>query len=102
MTGTPQQAKFFQIIEYILFFALCGLSGVLMYGVLDKFFSGKTNFSQSEESIMELPTITFCFSNHNSSIKKYEYGSNFKIEYKKETISNVILVEPIKKAFFSE
>ena len=80
--GTTQQVKYFQIIEYILFFGLCGLSGVFMHGVLDKFFSGKTNFSQSqEESITELPTITFCFSKPNKSITKYEYGSNFKIRY---------------------
>ena len=82
MTSATQHTKYFQIIDNVLFLALCGLSGVFMYGVLDKFFSGKTNFSQSEESIMELPTITICFSNHNSSIKKYEYGSVFKIEYK--------------------
>ena len=82
MTSATQHTKYFQIIDNVLFLALCGLSGVFMYGVLDKFFSGKTNFSQSEESIMELPTITICFSNHNSSIKKYEYGSDFKIEYK--------------------
>ena len=75
------QVKYFKAIEWILFFVLCGISAVFMYGVLDKFFSGKTSFTQSESSIKELPTITLCFSNPDSRKTDYEYGSDFKIEY---------------------
>ena len=63
MTGTTQQAKYFQIIEYILFFGLIGLSGIFMHEVLDKFFTGKSNFSQSY--IMKNLNIQF----HNSGMK---------------------------------
>ena len=76
------QVKYFKAIEWILFFVLCGISAVFMYGVLDKFFSGKTSFTQSESSIKELPTITLCFSNPDSRKTDYEYGSDFKIVYK--------------------
>ena len=79
--GTTQQAKYFQAIEYILFFGLCGLSVVFMYGVLDKFLSGKTSFSQSEEKIKELPTFIFCLFKANPSMHKYEYGTDFTMSY---------------------
>ena len=82
MLCTTKQVKYFQIIEWILYFCLCGLSVIFMYGVLDKFFSGKTSFSQSEESIKELPTIMICFSKPNLSQSEYEYRSDFKIEYR--------------------
>ena len=61
--GTTRQAKYIQVIEYSINFCLLGLSVYFMYGVLDKFLSGKTSISQSEESINELPTIMACFVN---------------------------------------
>ena len=76
-----QQAKNFQVIEYILFFGLCLLSVVFMHGVLDKFFSGKTSFSQTEDYIKELPTIVICLNKPNSSKIEYEYGSDLQIWY---------------------
>ena len=76
-----QVAKYLQVIEWILFFCLCGLSVVFMNEVLYKFFSGKTSFTQSEESIRELPTIVICFSKPYSRKTQYEYGSDFKIKY---------------------
>ena len=82
------QTNFFKIIEYIFLIALCGLSGYLMYGVLDQFFSGKTGICQSKEPIKELPTITFCFTKPNSRKTEYEYGKDFKILY-----NNIILEE---------
>ena len=60
--GTSQQTKYIQVIEWILYFGLCGLSAFFMHGVLEKFFSGKTSFTLSEESVKELPTIILCFS----------------------------------------
>ena len=82
MLGPTQQAKYFQVIEWILYFCFCGLSVIFMHGVLDNFFSGKTSFSQSEETIKELPTIMICFSKPNISQSEYKYRSDFKIEYK--------------------
>ena len=76
-----QAHKYFTFIEWILYFCLCGLSAVFMNEVLDKFFSGKTSFTQSEETLMELPTIVLCFSKTNSRKPQYEYGSDFQIEY---------------------
>ena len=84
--GTMQQAKYFQVIEYFFFFMLCGLSVYFMHGVLDKFFSGKTSISQSEEPMKELPTIMICFSKSNSRITKFEYGLDFIIQYLTEPI----------------
>ena len=81
MLNTTHQNKYIQSIEYAFFFGLCGLSVYFMYGVLDKFFSGKTSFSQSEESINELPTIMICFIKPNLSTPEYEYGLDFKIQY---------------------
>ena len=76
-----QAHKYFTFIEWILYFCLCGLSAVFMNEVLDKFFSGKTSFSTSEETIKELPTIVLCFSKPNSRKPQYEYGSDFQIGY---------------------
>ena len=81
MLVTTQQAKYFQVIEYIFFFGLCGLSVYFMYGVLDKFFSGKTGVSLFEEHIKELPTIMLCFEKPSSRTAEYEYESDFKIDY---------------------
>ena len=81
MLRTTQQAIYFKVIEWCLFFGLCGLSAVFMRGVLNKFFSGKTSFTQSEDHIKELPTVTLCFSMPNTRMTEYEYGSDFKIDY---------------------
>ena len=82
MVGTTHQTKYIQVIEWTLYFGLCGLSVFFMYGVLEHFFSGKTSFSQYDEPIMELPTIMLCFSKSDSMKTEYEYGSDFKILYK--------------------
>ena len=79
--GTSQQSKYIQAIEWILYFGLCGLSAFFMHGVLEKFFSGKTSFTLSEESVKELPTFMLCFSNSNLSNIEYEYGTDFKIKF---------------------
>ena len=47
-----------------------------MQGVLDKFFSKKSSFTQSEEPIEDTPVITICFAK-----SWYEYGRDFNIEY---------------------
>ena len=85
MLGKTQQNKSIQLIEWTLFFGLCVLSAFFMHGVLDKFFSGKTSFNQSQEPIKELPTIMICFSKSNSRKIEYEYGSDFKIYYERST-----------------
>ena len=78
-----QQFKCLKMLEWVIFFGLCCLSVFFMSGVLDKFISGKTGFAQSEEPIKELPTITFCFSETKTSkLVEYEYGQDFKIEYR--------------------
>ena len=81
MLRTTQQAKYFKVIEWCLFFGLCGLSGFFMRGVLNKFFSGKTSVTQSEDHIKELPTVTLCFSMPSTQTTEYKYGSDFKIDY---------------------
>ena len=78
--STSKQDKCFQVIEYIIFFGLLGLSFFLMYEVLDKYISRKTVITQSEVPITELPTIIICFSKQNSYNTKYEYESDFKIK----------------------
>ena len=75
------QVNYLKFIECVLFFGLCCLSTYFMWGVLEKFFDGQTSFSQSEEHITELPTITFCFIKTDTPNTKYEYGIDFKIEY---------------------
>ena len=82
MMGTTQHFIYFQFIEWSLFIGLCGLSAFFMHGVLDNYFSRKTSFAQSEESVTELPTITFCFPESNSPNIEYRYGIDFVIEYK--------------------
>ena len=83
MLGTTQQTKTIKVIELALFFGLCGLSAFFMYGVLDRFISGKTSFTQFQEPIQELPTIMLCFSMFDSDETYYEYGSYFKIKYER-------------------
>ena len=78
---TNSQAKYIKVIEWSLFLGLCGLSAIFMWGVLDKFSSGKTSFTQVEEPIKELPTITLCLSMPDSREIEYEYGTDFEIKY---------------------
>ena len=96
MLGTTHQTKYGQVIEWVLYFGLCGLSVYFTYGVIDKFFSGKTSFSQHDVPVNELPTIVLCFSNkYDSRNIDYEYGSDFKIEYEfyKNGLHSVFLKE---------
>ena len=79
MVGTTQ--KYFQIIEHAFFVVMCIISVYFVYGVLDKFFAGKTNISQSEEPIKEIPTFVICFLTPNSRMANYEYGSDFSFGY---------------------
>ena len=81
MVGTTHQTKYIQVIEWTLYFGLCGLSVFFMYGVLEQFYSGKTSFSQYDGPITELPTFMLCFSKSDSGVTEYEYGSDFKIKY---------------------
>ena len=81
MLGISQQTKYIQIIEWTLYIGLCGLSAYFMHGVLDKFFSGKTSVTQSQEPLKYLPTFMLCFSNSDLRKIKYEYGTDFIIQY---------------------
>ena len=56
---TKKQTK---IIEWISFLGLCILAIYFMWGVMGKFLSNKTSFTQTEEPMKELPTIVFCSS----------------------------------------
>ena len=91
---STKESKCFKVIECTLFFGLCGLSTVFLWGALDKFNSGKTSFTQSEDPIKDLPTITVCFSNPYS---RFEYEQDFKIDYQimfeNESISSTFLKE---------
>ena len=51
MLSIARNSKYFKVIEYIFFVVFWGLSIYFMYGVLEKFFAGKTSISQSEEYI---------------------------------------------------
>ena len=96
----------FKIIEWILFFGLCGLSAIFLWGVLDKFNSRKTSFTQSEEPIQDLPTIAICFSKPDSRKTEYQYEQDFKIEYKillgNQSLYGNILREGINSNVFGE
>ena len=85
MSSDPQ-GKYLKVLEWILFFGLCCLSTYFTWGVFEKFISGQTSFSQYDDPITEIPTITFCFINSDKPITKYEYGYDFKIEYLYEGI----------------
>ena len=75
------QAKIYKIIECIIFFCLIALAAFFMFGVLEHYFSRKSNFTQSEEKIIEHPTITICFSSNGDFVGdvEYQYGSDFRI-----------------------
>ena len=75
MLGTSL-TKYIKITEWILYFGLCILSAYFMEGVLDKFFSEKSSFTQSEEPIQDFPVITICLSK-----SEFEYGFDFNMEY---------------------
>ena len=78
-----EKGSYLILLEWLLFFGLCGLSAIFIWGVLDKFISGKSSFTQSEEPINELPTIIMCFSSNGKfdGDSEYEYTSDFKIWY---------------------
>ena len=73
--------KHLKLIETILFLGLCCLSTYFMWGVLVKFFAGETSFSQYEDRITAIPTVTFCFIKSDAPKKKYKYETDFTIEY---------------------
>ena len=89
MLNTTQHIKHFKIIECTLFLFLCGLSVVFINGVLNKFISRKTSFTQSEAPITELPTVVVCFTNPNSKKTYYEYGTDFDIVYRIEAHTDI-------------
>ena len=68
--------KYIKLIEWVLYFCLCIISAFFMWEVLDKFFSGKSSFTQSEEPIKESPTVTICLTK-----PELEFGKDFEIEY---------------------
>ena len=76
-------SKFFKVIEWFIFICLLAVSAYFMYGVFEQYFSGKSSFTQSERRITELPSITMCFSSNGvfDGDVKYQYESDFKIEY---------------------
>ena len=90
MFGTSL-TKCFKFIEWTLYLGLGILSAYFMWGVLEKFFSNKSSFTQSEEPIEDFPVITICF------VKpEYEYGSDFVIEHgfhKGNEFQSIILEE---------
>ena len=75
------KANFFNIIKWTLYFGLCGLSVIFMSKVLKEYFSKKCSFLTYEESMNELPTVTFCFTSPNGNIKTYQFELDFNIEY---------------------
>ena len=84
-----KQDTYFKFMDWSFYLCFCSLSAFFMWGVLDKFISGKTSFAQSNEPIKELPTITLCFS--ADSIKtKYKYGLDFKLSYKLKTTRDIV------------
>ena len=99
------QLKYFKVIEWTLFLGLCGISAIFMWGVLEKFFSGKTSFTQVEEPIKELPTITLCLSMPDSRKIEYQYGKDFEITYRisaENSRYSIILKEGGKSFIFGE
>ena len=99
------QVKYFKFIEWTLFLGLCGISAIFMWGVLEKFFSGKTSFTQVEEPIKELPTITLCLSMPDSRKIEYQYGKDFEITYRisaENSRYSIILKEGGKSFIFGE
>ena len=78
---TSTHAKYYTAIEWIFFIGLCGLALYFTEEVFLKFLEGKSSFSQSEESIKDLPSFTICFKKQNFSITNYEYGTDFAITY---------------------
>ena len=49
MLRSTQQDKYFQVIEWTLYFGLCGVSAIFMNGVLEKYLSRKTSFTPNFE-----------------------------------------------------
>ena len=99
------QVKYFKVIEWTLFLGLSGISAIFMWGVLEKFFSGKTSFTQVEEPIKELPTITLCLSMPDSRKIEYQYGKDFEITYRisaENSDYSIILKEREKSSLFGE
>ena len=76
------RVKYFIILEWTLYIGLCGLATYFMWGVLKKYFSRQSSFSQYEEPISELPTITFCFIKPQTKKTEYDYGTDFEIGYR--------------------
>ena len=81
MLDTTHQTKYIPVVEWVLYFCLCGISVFFMHGVLDNFFSGKTSFTHYNVPVNERPTIMLCFSKSDLRNTEYEYGSDFKIKY---------------------
>ena len=82
----------FQVLEWIIFLALCCLSFYFMKGVLEQYFSNDTSFKHSEVMLKERPTIVICFTSiiENDQKKhftsKYVLGKDFNITYQHENL----------------
>lgn len=63
--------------DWVLYLGLCVISFIFMKEVLSQFFEATTNYKQTEEPIVENPTITVCFSRYDH--KDLKLGSKFKI-----------------------
>ena len=76
--------KFHKLIDWALFCFLCCASIILIWGVVDHYNSGISNFAQSEQPVTELPTVVYCFLKGQGSGENIYllYGTQFTIEYK--------------------
>ena len=56
-----------------------------MREAIDKYFSGKSSFSQYDQQMIDLPIVTFCFdkanNNGNSTKSEYIYKTDFTLDY---------------------
>ena len=84
------QTKFYKFVEWVVFICLLGLAAYFMIGVLEHYFSKKSSFTQSENQISELPTITMCFSSNGEFDGDVElkFGSDFNILYETSKFSD--------------
>ena len=93
MQSTLPKVKFFNLLDWTLFFGLCALSVYLMIEVFEKYIFKKSNFARSEESITELPVITFCISTNTENGKEYQLGKDFNATYIFKNGENKTLIE---------
>ena len=85
-----------KIVECILYLICCSVSAFFLWGVFEKYLSGKTSFSVYRQPIKTFPTVTLCFSKTDLTKTSYEYGSDLMIEYflwTEDNVKSTILIE---------